>query len=65
VRNGSTEDNLVLEGLHTDFVEGRLYKWYPIISITNSLDDYVEPDWTPKPSTNSAYGMEKQLLKHY
>ena len=63
VRYGSTEDNLVLEGLHTGFLEDRVSKWRPIKSITISLDDYAEPDGTPKPSTNSAYGMDKQLLK--
>jgi hypothetical protein len=55
VPNGSTEDNLVLEVLHTDFPEKGIYKWCPIKSITISLDDYAEPD--------CAYGMDKQLLK--
>lgn len=51
------------EGLHTRFLENGIYKWCPIKLITISLNDYAEPDWTPKPSTNSAYGMDKQLLK--
>ena len=60
---GSTVDNLVLEALHTGFLEKGIYKWCPIKSITISLDDYAEADWTPKTSTNSLYGMDKQLLK--
>jgi hypothetical protein len=63
VRYGSTEDNLVFEGLYTGCLKNQNFKWRPIKSITISLDDYTEPDWTSKSSTNSAYGMDKQLLK--
>lgn len=53
----------MLEGLHTGFLENGIYKWCPIKSVTISLDDYAEPDLTPKSSTSNAYGLDKQLLK--
>jgi hypothetical protein len=44
VRYGSTDENLVLEGLHAGFLKNGIYRWCPTRSITISLDNYADPD---------------------
>jgi hypothetical protein len=63
VRYGSTENNVVFQGLYAAYFENEVYTWRPIKSITISLDNKAERDWTPKQAFINVYNMDTHLPK--
>jgi hypothetical protein len=61
VRYGSTENNVVFQGLYAAYFENEAYTWRPIKSITISLDNKAERDWTPKQAFINVYNLDTHL----